>query len=355
MASRKKIVVFGGAFDPIHAGHLEAARVALAALGADRVYFAPTAAKAAKNRPLSPVRHRLALVRLATANEPRFSLSRFDADTGNVRSLNLMEAFRRRFPRDELFLLVGGDRAADFMTWHEPARIARICRVVYVSRPGQEAPACPLAQKLGAVACAASSTAIRSRADAAWQSRAEIDYVNAHCLYAAERVRARLSADRWRHSLRTARFARALAAANGWPDPAQAYAAGMFHDLAKEQPAAQLKAAAAALGIKKYTAIGTLHPFAAYKVMRDEYLWRDRAVLDAVYRHTEPPATGLTLLDKIVYVADKCEPARAKQDVNSLFDVKETARLAMRDAHAAFALVKGRLDAFWARGKKGPA
>lgn len=352
---QNKIIIYGGTFDPIHHGHLEAANIALKAIGADKLYFVPVAATATKTRRLSAIKHRLAMLRIAIQNEPRFLISHYDLKHQNHYSINLVNAFQQRFRKATLYLLIGADQANQLSRWHEAVALTKMINIIYVKRPGSGVVTDVLGAKckcVGAVTCDASATAIRKQPQLAWQPRAIIDYINYNALYGNERIQARLSDYRWKHCMRTARFARQLAISNHYADPQQAYVAGLYHDLAKEFSADQLIAAASALGIKKYTALGTLHAFVAYKIMRDEYLWTDEVVLNAVYRHTEPPTTQLTVLDKIIYVADKCEPARRKQDVSELYNVAKTAALAHRDINAAFTLIKTRIDAFWAQKNK---
>jgi nicotinate-nucleotide adenylyltransferase len=133
--------ILGGTFDPIHVGHLAAARAAMQCAQLDRVLFIPSARPPHRGGATAPAEERLAMTRLAVEGEPRFEVSDIEAARGGISytSDTLSELHRNR-PEDELFLILGWDAARLFNTWHEPERVSALASVVIVSRPGTETP-----------------------------------------------------------------------------------------------------------------------------------------------------------------------------------------------------------------------
>jgi nicotinate-nucleotide adenylyltransferase len=136
-----RIGILGGTFDPIHVGHLAAARVAMECAHLDRVLFVPSATPPHRDPAEADASERLEMARLATEHDPRFEVSDVEVRRGGrsftsdtVRELNRMH------PGDQLFLILGWDAARLFATWHEPDRIRAEASIVLIGRPGMEAP-----------------------------------------------------------------------------------------------------------------------------------------------------------------------------------------------------------------------
>lgn len=137
-----KIGILGGTFDPIHVGHLAAARVAIECAGLDRVLFIPSATPPHRGPADASADERLAMARLATAGESRFEVSDVEVRRGGKSfTSETVRALKRSHPHDELFLILGWDAARLFSTWHEPDRIRADASVIVIGRPGTEAPA----------------------------------------------------------------------------------------------------------------------------------------------------------------------------------------------------------------------
>ncbi len=133
--------LFGGAFDPVHYGHLHVARTALEGARLDRVIFLPSGLSPHRHkRTLSPGRVRLDMLRLAVRGEPRFSVSDFELRRGGTSwTIDTVRAFRAELPEDELFFVIGGDSLADLPRWRMADELVREIAFVTVSRPGFDA------------------------------------------------------------------------------------------------------------------------------------------------------------------------------------------------------------------------
>ena len=137
-----RIAFFGGSFDPPHLGHLGVARAARAALGLDTVLFAPVGTQPLKPQgTVAGFEDRLAMTRLAIADEPGFALSLADAPqssgTPNY-TLETLLALRDLLPHENtLFCLMGADSFAGFSRWHRAAEIPFVAHLIVASRSGQ--------------------------------------------------------------------------------------------------------------------------------------------------------------------------------------------------------------------------
>jgi nicotinate-nucleotide adenylyltransferase len=131
----------GGTFDPIHLGHLEAARVAIDCARLDRVLFVPSAQPPHRGPAVAAAADRLAMCRLAVAGDPRFEVCDVEVRRGGTSyTADTMAELRRLLPDDELFLILGWDAARMFGTWQRPEQVLALATIVVVGRPGTETP-----------------------------------------------------------------------------------------------------------------------------------------------------------------------------------------------------------------------
>jgi nicotinate-nucleotide adenylyltransferase len=134
-----KVGVFGGTFDPVHVGHLAIARAALESAGLDRVVFVPARQSPLKDRgPLAPADDRLAMLRAATRDEPRFVVSDLELERdGPSYTVDTLEALKSE---GDLFLILGSDALADIERWRSPDRIRSLATILVARRPGAPEP-----------------------------------------------------------------------------------------------------------------------------------------------------------------------------------------------------------------------
>jgi nicotinate-nucleotide adenylyltransferase len=142
--------ILGGTFDPIHQGHLAAARVAMECAQLDRVLFIPGALPPHRGPAVATTEQRLEMSRLATATEPRFQVSDVEVRRGGKSyTADTVRELKQLYPKDELFLILGWDAARLFRSWREPDAIRRLVTVVVVTRPGTPDPDAKLLQAAG--------------------------------------------------------------------------------------------------------------------------------------------------------------------------------------------------------------
>jgi len=132
-----RIGILGGTFDPVHVGHLAAARAAIECAGLDRVVFVPTGEPPHRSAALAGAKHRLEMTRLAIDSEKALEVSDVEIRRGGISyTADTLRELKNIYPRDELFLILGWDAARLFATWRLPDEITRLATVVVVTRPG---------------------------------------------------------------------------------------------------------------------------------------------------------------------------------------------------------------------------
>ena len=196
----------GGTFDPIHNGHLVAASEVADLFELDEVVFVPTGQPWQKhNRYVSAAEDRYLMTVIATASNPRFSVSRVDIDRrGPTYTKDTLRDLRAQNPDSELYFITGADALASILSWQNWEEMFAIARFVGVSRPGYEldgkhikaalAELPPDALTLVEVpALAISSTDCRKRAEAdrpIWYLVPDgvVQYVTKRQLYAAQPI-----------------------------------------------------------------------------------------------------------------------------------------------------------------------
>ena len=145
-----RLGVIGGTFDPPHYAHLVLAQNALAQLELDWVLFVPAGHPPHKpNRPITTVRHRVAMVKLALAPNPAFLLSRVDVErAGPHYTVDTLAILHNERPDATIFFLMGGDSLAEFTTWRDPAGIVSRAQLGVMQRPGWDADMASLSEQL---------------------------------------------------------------------------------------------------------------------------------------------------------------------------------------------------------------
>ena len=176
----QRIGVMGGTFDPIHHGHLVAASEVAASFELDEVVFVPTGAPWQKvDRAVSPAEDRYLMTVIATASDPRFSVSRVDVDRdGPTYTLDTLRDLQAAYPEaGELYFITGADALAQLLSWRDVESLFALAHFVGVTRPGHVLadPGLPSGEVslVEVPALAISSTEIRDRVS----SGRPIDYL----------------------------------------------------------------------------------------------------------------------------------------------------------------------------------
>lgn len=136
-ADARTVIVFGGAFDPPHTGHIDLPALAREKVGADWVVYVPAARPPLKEGlPVAPPGDRLAMLRLALRGVDRTSVSDVEIVRGGTSyTLDTLEQIRARLGgRVTLRLLIGADQAAQFHRWRSPGKIIELAEPIVLLR-----------------------------------------------------------------------------------------------------------------------------------------------------------------------------------------------------------------------------
>lgn len=202
----RRLLIFGGSFDPPHVAHVELPRCVAEAIGADVVVYIPAGRAPHKlDQQQTDPRHRLAMLKLAIADEPHAVVLSDEieraADGRPSYTVDTLETLRRRLDAAgsadtssggaEMRLLIGTDQVAIFESWREWERVMELAEPVVMMRPPHTAEDLPPAWRDRVVAVPetpVSSTAVRARVAAGrslegWVHPDVAAYIAEHGLY----------------------------------------------------------------------------------------------------------------------------------------------------------------------------
>lgn len=134
--------VFGGTFDPIHAGHLIVAEQARIRLKLSVVFFVPAGQPWLKiDHIITPALDRVEMVRRSIVNNPYFKLSTVEVDhPGPSYTVDTIASLRDELGAQSFFFILGSDSLAGLALWKEPAKLVQLCQLVVVPRLGLNLP-----------------------------------------------------------------------------------------------------------------------------------------------------------------------------------------------------------------------
>ena len=346
-----KTLVFGGSFDPPHRGHAHLLRAAAERVRPDRILVIPAYHAPLKGAPSAPAAARAELARLGiVARLPARwrRLARIDMSEARARrpvfTVETLSRLKSLDPDGDFHFVCGGDSAASFGEWRDPARLKRQATWWYGPRPGKRAAAPEHFRKLAGRFPDISSTELRSAlalgedcSDAVYpEVLAEARRLGLYSQGILDRLRKTLSPARFAHTLNVAGLAEALARRHG-ADAGRARLAGLLHDAGRRMTvplmaeyARKRRLKAPKLGLTAGLEPLLLHAHISEDLARREFGVDDLEVLSAVRKHTlgDPE---MSLLDKVVYVADACSFDRRHHGA------AETRALAFADLDAALA------------------
>lgn len=348
-----KIGVYGGSFDPPHLGHIHAAQQARAMLGLDEVILIPAAVAPHKKTSYfsADSQTRLELTRLA-AQAAGMRVSRIELDRpGPSYTVDTLRTLRESYREDELYLLMGTDMFLSFFQWRDPDVIVRLATPVCMARTQtDEALAAQLhaqAQKIKAAfgispiilqndCLEVSSTQVRRLLFFGlaedWLLPAVLDKITQDGAYGVggvyrglpfeelSRVSLALHADKRRAHAQGVSETAVLLAEKYGANPLDAARAGILHDVTKALSAAEQRSFVDHWQLPVspfvYEQAKLLHAKTGAAAAERIFAEND-AVVSAIAYHTTGRA-GMTLLEKIIYIADYMEPNRAFPGVERL-------------------------------------
>lgn len=134
----KRIGILGGAFDPIHYGHLLLASEAAYQLKLDQTLFVPTFISAHQHKDIhTPFADRYAMVAAALTDVKSFIVSDIESGlSGRSYTVNTLKELKKHYRKGEFFFLIGADNLEQLGTWHKPEELTKLATLAVGSRPG---------------------------------------------------------------------------------------------------------------------------------------------------------------------------------------------------------------------------
>lgn len=350
-----KIGIYGGSFNPPHAGHISAAKQALDALKLDRLLLIPVASAPHKSMPhlTASGQDRMAMLELSAQGAPGLEPCDVELQREGVSyTVDTLRILKEQYPNDTLVLLMGTDMFLIFENWRSAEEICRMAElaVLYRGEKGEKEQIDAQKQRLEErfdakitlvknEALEISSTEVRRLLT--FQCAGDYllpgveSYIWEKGLYGTERdlrnlpmeeleqiVVSLLHPNRVAHVLGCRDTAVALARHYG-ADETDAARAGILHDITKVLPPAQQLLLCQTYGVEldafSRENAKTLHALTGSLVAK-RIFGENEAVCSAICHHTTGCA-NMTLLEKIIYIADYMEPNRDFPEVEALREV----------------------------------
>ncbi|MCL2839675.1 MAG: nicotinate-nucleotide adenylyltransferase [Defluviitaleaceae bacterium] len=326
-----RLAVMGGTFDPIHMGHMAVAEAVMHQFKPRRVLFIPSGNPPHKpNQPITEGEHRYKMTLAAICETPSFEVSRMEIDrSGYSYTIDTLKRLKEICPLgSKIFFVIGADMFEDMFSWHKVEELLTLCEFVVVSRPGykitHETHGATV-HMLEGLQLEISSTDIRERFKAdkpvsSLMPHTAETYARTHNLYnapnnyewAKSRLQERLSPRRYHHTMGTVEEAIRLAEIYH-VDVNKAKWAALLHDCAKEFATDKKKILCKHWGIPLddilESHIDLTHGLLGAESARRHFQVTDPDILQAIRYHSMGNK-GMTMLDKIIMLADYIEPHR---------------------------------------------
>ena len=134
----KRIGIFGGTFNPIHNGHVKAAKEVQKVFRLEKILFIPSYITPHKEPvDIASPPQRMKMVELAVSRYPRFVPSSIEIDAGGKSyTILTLTKLKKRFPDTSMFFIVGADAFIEIDTWRDYKKLLEQCHFVVISRPG---------------------------------------------------------------------------------------------------------------------------------------------------------------------------------------------------------------------------
>lgn len=315
-----RIGILGGTFDPIHVGHIELAKAAVSELSLDKVLVIPAGNPYFKSgkRDISLGIHRYNMIKLSIAPYPYMEALDIELyKEGETYTADTLLKLDEKYRGDELFFIVGSDSLLQMDTWYKPGIIFDLSTIVCGVRSNDiiEDKIALLRSKYNADIHVLSDDFWKGIEASSSNIRLDIDgreelvdlrvkkYIDDIGLYSKtltteqiiNRLKIELKESRFKHTLSVAETAKDLALVHGYAYLDKAYIAGLLHDVGKPYA-----------GALEHAAKGV-------EIARKSYGIEDEDVLLAISSHTVGRC-GMSMLEKIVFLADFIEPLRREFD-----------------------------------------
>ena len=329
-----KIGILGGTFNPIHNGHIKIAHLAMGQYGLSKVIFLTSGNPPHKQgREILDAKIRHIMVKRAVFGIDGFSASDWEVNREEYSyTQDALLHFKSIFPDDELYFIIGGDSLRDFYKWHNPEEILKLCTLLVYDRDGGTVKSAFAHQVIGRK-IEISSSDIRQdikRGISAEDRLPKIvwEFIKRNNLYKEvpdfeEKLKTMLTPERFAHSLGVRDTAVCLAK-HYKADEKKAGIAGLLHDNAKNMDKIYERCRDLEVELDEIERRNPalVHAKLGAETAKCEFGISDREIISAIRWHTIG-RPDMSLLEKIIFVADLTEPSRKFPDVLEIRKIAE--------------------------------
>ncbi len=327
MIYHKKIVLLGGSFNPIHAGHKYILKQAIQQVGADEGWFILANQAPLKNDESLDFDVRAQFIEWMIEKEDSLKscLIEKDLPVPNY-TITTIKALKNRYPNYQFYYLIGTDQGQQFTKWFEYQQILSEVTLLIYPRGGYDQVIDLEHIKIDAKEIDVSSTLIRQ--NKSFKTCPKIlEQIALNGYYAYDRLMTHLKDSLVQHCQRVATLSRELAETHNL-DGKMAYGLGIAHDLYKQMDYEEMGQVLNEEELK--IAQPVWHGFVSAKLHQQLMHVQSQEFFDALYHHTL--GDDEKVYSQILYIADKCEPHRkgehnqqiielAKQDLDKGFEL----------------------------------
>jgi nicotinate-nucleotide adenylyltransferase len=308
----EEIILFGGSFDPIHNEHIKVALEASKHKNA-KVWFLLAKSPAWKND-VTLEEDRFVMLSLALKKYDNLIPSDFELklNKSTTYTIETVYELKNAFPDIKFYYLIGADQLDKLHMWKDIEELKDLVSFLCVNRDGyiinEENKELFGVEVLDIHGKSTSSTKIRNNASKDIPKVVQ-NYIIKNNVYLKEDVKKLMSEKRYVHTLNVARLAKEIAEAIGY-DYKEAYIAGLVHDCSKElNKDEELRLMNELASEHLHESKQIYHQYTAPYIAKTVLNIQNKSILEAIRVHTTGK-TNMSTLDKIIYIADKCEIGR---------------------------------------------
>lgn len=329
-----KIGILGGTFNPVHNGHIKIAHLAKQQYKLDKVIFLTSGNPPHKqNQQILDAKIRHIMVKRAISEIDGFCACDWEVNRGEYSyTEDALLHFKEVYPDANLHFIIGGDSLRDFDKWHNPEGILKLCTLLVYDRSGGTVNsdfAQPIAGDRIDISASKIREDIKNGISAEDRLPHEVwEFIKRNNIYKCvpdfeEKLKTMLTPERFLHSLGVRDTAVRLAKLYG-ADEKKAEIAGLLHDNAKNMDNIYERCRDLEVELDEFEMRNSrlVHAKLGAETAKCEFGISDSEIISAIRWHTVGKP-DMSLLEKIIFVADLIEPQRKFPDVKKIREIAE--------------------------------
>lgn len=334
----KKILIFGGAFDPPHIGHLLILKNSIKKIKPDKVIIVVDSISPWKNNSIiEPYNFRKQMIKNLFDNQFKYSFYN-NKEKNFVYSVDVIKDIHSNFKNDELYFLLGQDQYVQFSKWNDYKKIDEIATIICHYRFDKKIK--KINDKhiiISNNTINISSTELKSKLDKKMLGNTNYNYIIKNNLYLLNKIKPLISESRFKHTLSVLDAAILIASGNNASAKTieQCKQAAILHDVCKEFSIQQLKNFMTKKECMHLPSIHCAHGIVAARWLKEKWNFNDEIVLSAIANHVIP-TKKMSFVAKVLFCADKLENNRTNKDI---LNRKKLLKISINNLNKGFDLV----------------